>query len=581
MVVVPVLAATALGVFAYRHKRDPVLFLLTMLSAVALFLTTPFLGYLDDVTCLFLLAMTLPFLGPARTSWGARSALALLMFLAMLTHPTTTGLFVLVLLAAAGLRWAANRFSIRATLQADGPTMLSAAIGVVGGAAFWKLGLWGAKAAFGEAVLAQPYTAAFFKARLNEWVRSMHPAVTGPLVLLALGWLGWMALRRRDEGRDWHARMSVLWLLPLAGAFGFLAGRAYPYYRFINPTLAIMLLLGVGLWVVVLGAEALGRRLGSGGGRALRWTAVVVVLAALGLVYLKPGLRSWSRQGSWVTGSTLTDLSAASAYAAAQPGHPIVFVLYPSTTGSLAWGQAKQSMNITLGGLSGEEVRRTFFFVGSPSDLLALRPTRIAGRDLFNRISRGFLADAREGLAGFTQDPVVFSLDAFNAGAPTASSGTLVEVVPRVGLVQGSGVAVVSPAARVVAQRAAAGAAASLANPPSDVGHLLRVLAGLALLIVAPGLLAARWFELNGFVERLVLVPGLSIALVMAAGVVVVGVHRSAFGAADGWATAVLAVAAGAVLGLLARRRASAADPTKAEGPTGTAAGSTVGAAAG
>ena len=186
MIGTPLLASAALGAFAYRNKGRPFLYLITMLAGVGLFLTTPYLGYLDDVTCLFLLATALPFLAPARTSWGARSALALLLLLATLTHPTTTGIFVLVLVASTGLRWLAFRFSIRRTLEMDGPMLLAAAVGVVAGAAYWRFGLWGAKAGFGESVLAQPYTSAFFRARLNSWIQSMHPRVTFALVLLAI-----------------------------------------------------------------------------------------------------------------------------------------------------------------------------------------------------------------------------------------------------------------------------------------------------------------------------------------------------------------------------------------------------------
>src|SRR5207247_2863455 len=142
----PVLASLALGAFAYRHRRDPLLFFLTLFASGALFLTTVYLGYMDNITCLFILAMTLPFIQPARTSWGARSALALLMFCATLTHPTTLAIFVLVLVAGAGLHFLTSRFSFRKTLETDGPMLISAAVGVVVGLAVWKVGVWGVKA---------------------------------------------------------------------------------------------------------------------------------------------------------------------------------------------------------------------------------------------------------------------------------------------------------------------------------------------------------------------------------------------------------------------------------------------------
>ena len=73
MVALPVLASLALGAFALRHRKDPLIFLLTVLAAAGLFLTTPYVGYMDNVMCLYFLALALPFLEPARTSWGLPS----------------------------------------------------------------------------------------------------------------------------------------------------------------------------------------------------------------------------------------------------------------------------------------------------------------------------------------------------------------------------------------------------------------------------------------------------------------------------------------------------------------------------
>src|SRR5207247_4339987 len=125
----PVLASLALGAFAYRHRRDPLLFFLTLFASGALFLTTVYLGYMDNITCLFILAMTLPFIQPARTSWGARSALALLMFCATLTHPTTLAIYVGVLLAGAAVHFITSRFSIRETWRSHGWMLASSAVG--------------------------------------------------------------------------------------------------------------------------------------------------------------------------------------------------------------------------------------------------------------------------------------------------------------------------------------------------------------------------------------------------------------------------------------------------------------------
>src|SRR5439155_5660988 len=89
----------------------------------------------------------------------------------------------------------------------------------------------------------------------------------------------------------------------------------------------------------------------------------------------------------------------------------------------------------------------------------------------------------------------------------------------------------------------------------SDLGHILRVVVALVFLLVVPGLIAARWFQLEGPHSRIALVPGMSLGLTLAAGVVVEGVHRTPFGLTNGIATSALAIAAAVFLGFLARRR--------------------------
>jgi hypothetical protein len=565
-VAMPVLASLGVAAFAYRSKRDPVIWLFTAVAGASLFFTTPFIGYMDDVVCLMLLAMTLPFLGPARTSWGARSAVALLSFLALMTHPTTTAIFVLTLVASTVIRWVfEHRFSVRRTLAADGPLALSVLAGLVVGAAWWKLGLWGKRAPFGESVLYQPYTSSFFKARLNSWIQSMHPKVTVPLAVIAIGWVVVQYVRGRPEGRDWHSRMSVLWLLPYVGVFGFVLGKSYPYYRFLNPTLAMQLLLGLGLWLLTLGAAWLWGRLrarrpgnaGTGGmtSPAVRWIATAVLLVVVATLYYVPGLRAWNKQDEWIQPGQRVDVAAAGAYAAAMPDHPIVFLLYPDPAGTKAWGVSKQGMNITLGGLPGDQPARTFFFVGSADDYLAGRAT-VTNQALFDRLSRNFLADAQAGLRGSSQVPVVLVIKSFNLDAPT--SGAVVPVTGDVSVVQGAGAAPLDPAARAAAVRAEAATTALIASKPgalSGFGHLLRVLTGLLVLLVLPGLLAARWFGVGGLADGMALVPGLSFALSATAGILVLSVTRSAMTSGAAWIAAIIAVGAGAVFGVLARRR--------------------------
>jgi hypothetical protein len=161
--------------------------------------------------------MTLPFLREAGTSWGARSAIALFMFLATLTHPTTTAIFAVVLVASGGLRLLTSRFSIKKTLDTDGPVLFSAGFGAVAGLAMWKIGAWGVQAPFADAALPPPYPLETFRAELGNWVFSLSPLVTGPLLAIAVGAIVVTALRRREPA-DEYERFPLLWLLPTTGS---------------------------------------------------------------------------------------------------------------------------------------------------------------------------------------------------------------------------------------------------------------------------------------------------------------------------------------------------------------------------
>ena len=60
MIGIPILTGLALGAALLRSRRDPLVVLTTLLATVALFLTTPYVGYLDNITVLFLLALDDP-----------------------------------------------------------------------------------------------------------------------------------------------------------------------------------------------------------------------------------------------------------------------------------------------------------------------------------------------------------------------------------------------------------------------------------------------------------------------------------------------------------------------------------------
>jgi hypothetical protein len=550
----PVLTALACGAFAFRHKLSRSLHVLTMLATVGLLLTTPFIGYMDDLMCLFLLGAALPFLEPARTSWGPRSAVAGLVFLATLTHPTTVALFVAVLGLAVVGRFVGTRLSVRRTMAAEGPVVASVGAGLVLGLAAWWFGLWGPSASISDAALAQPYTQAFFRSRLTEWVRSIHPASIALFGIAAFAWIGWELIRRHRIDR--HSAISVLWLLPLVGTAGYVLSKTYPYYRFINLTLAPMLLVGLGAWAASRALGWVGTRVGDRR-RLLQATGVILAAVALVALFLRPGLRQWNRQSSWVGLSARVTDAGLAAYTAAQPDRPVVFVIHPRAGIMRAWGLAKQDSNLLLAALNGDTVPRAYVFVGDPDDFFRRTPT-VTGYPIFDRLSRGFLADVNAGLPSSSNDPVVVYLPGLNRSGTPPSGERVQTVTPGFSILEGPGAASLDGAAKEAALRAEQVMAAAVAHPPgrfADPGHLLRVAGVLLLVLVTPGLIARRWFEVRDVPSGLALVPATSMALVLLCGILVVAVHRAPFGTAEAWIAVLLANGAAAGLGWAAQRR--------------------------
>jgi MFS family permease len=128
-----------------------------------------------------------------------------------------------------------------------------------------------------------------------------------------------------------------------------------------------------------------------------------------------------------------------------------------------------------------------------------------------------------------------------------------IEVGPDVYVLTGNGLW--TPPSDVVDQAKAAASAEQnkFANHPSaweNPLHTLRVLVGLIVLVVLPGLLAMRFFEIDDSpIAKVALVPGMSIVLSLLSGILLLAVWRGPLTATKGWAAAALAVAAGAALG--------------------------------
>jgi hypothetical protein len=166
-------------------------------------------------------------------------------------------------------------------------------------------------------------------------------------------------------------------------------------------------------------------------------------------------------------------------------------------------------------------------------------------------MSRGFHRELTALREEYTGEPVVFLVRQFNEGTvneDVLDSGdpSLVPLGADIAVVTGAGLATPSPEALDAARAAEAEVADFYANHPSvfgNLGHTLWVVVALGLLLVVPGLLAARFFGLTDAWLKVALVPGISIGLTVIAGVIVVAVHRAPFGTADGWASLGLATA--------------------------------------
>lgn len=545
MVGMPLLTGLALGAFAYQVHRDRLLFLIVVGVTSVLSMTTPYVGYLDNTTILFILSAALAFVPAARTSWGARVALFLLALVGALTHPTTCVIFGAALFAAFCLHLVTSRFRLADALRADAHYLWPIGIGMIVGLALWLVGPWGVPSSLADAALPPPYTQEVFEKRLWGWIDSLRPPITAPLLAVGLAWLVVRARRdRRPVGE--FGLLSSMWLLPLAGTLGFLAGLVYPYYRFMNATTAIFALVGLGTWVVV--RWLLDRR---GASRPVAILALVGLLGAFGYVWVEGRVAAqWATpDNQWIAQPTRTALAATRAIVANEPPVPVVFVVndeddYP------AYGWSKTFTNVSRTGVPGDAVERTRTWFGAATDLASGTPT--PGEDpTYAKMTEAYadeLALLRSQVPG---DPIVFLVRQFNAGTVNedlldAADPSLIPLGPDVAVITGPGFTTPSDAslaAAVAAEDAVAEFYADHPNALGNLGHNLRVLLGLLVLLVLPGLVASRWLGIGGDPwVRFALVPAVSFALTILAGFLVVSVTRSPFGVAHGWATAGLAL---------------------------------------
>jgi hypothetical protein len=574
MLGIPILTGLALGAGAFRTKRDPLIVLLTMLATAGLFLTTPYVGYLDNITVLFLLSLIVAFADAARTSWGARVAVVLIAIAAAFTHPTTCVLFGVSLMAVWGTHLATSRFRLGSALRSDGPLLLSTGFGMIAGLALWVVGIWGpgGPELLKDAALPPPYTAEFFRARLAEWVTSMQPIakpiLTFPLILVAIVSTILVAKRTRTPAGQYE-QVSIWWMFPFAGIFTFLLGGAIPYYRFMNATAAPMALTGLGAFVAV---RWLFR--GEGRRRVLGALGALAVIAALVYAFVDPAMNRWAQQDNqWAPQSVRTSLAAVREVVVAAGERPSVLIMnYGDTddaTGSnTTYGWAKTYTNVFRTGLPGAFAKYQATYVGTVEDFRGDVPSEGPSEN-YRDTSRSHWRELRARRSTYPQAPVVFLIEEYYAGlcngvpeggecSEEVEKATLeravadsIEIGPGTYVMTGNDL--YEPPADVVgrARAAAEAAAARFADPPGpldDLPHQGHVLAGLFALAVLPGLLAAPFFGLKDTPSRIALIPGTSIVLSLLAGVAVLGVWRGPLTEVKAWVCVAVAVGAGGAL---------------------------------
>jgi MFS family permease len=534
-----------------------------------LFLTTPYVGYLDNITVLFLLCLIVAFADAARTSWGARVAIFLIAMAAAFTHPTTCVLFGASLMAVWGTHVVTSRFRLGSAMRSDGPLLLSTGSGMIMGLALWVVGIWGpgGPELLKDAALPPPYTAEFFRQRLDEWVASMQPAITFPLILLAIVATIVVARRTRTPAGQYE-QVSIWWMLPFAGVLTFLLGQEIPYYRFMNATAAPMALVGLGAFVAVRWLYR-----GEGVRRIVGALGALVVVGALAYAFIDPAMNRWAQQDNqWAPQSVRTSLAAVREVVASAGERPIVLIVnYGNTddgTGSnTTYGWAKTYTNVFRTGLPGTAAKYQVTYVGTVEDFHRNVPSSGPSEN-YRDTSESHWNELRARRTSYSEPPVVFLIGEYYAGrcngvpqgecnkevedaAFERAIADAIEIGPGTYVLAGD--RFYEPPADVVerARAAAQSAEARFADPPGpleDLPHQARVLAGLFVLAVLPGLLAAPFFGLKDTPSRIALIPGTSIVMSLIAGIAVLGVWRGPLTEAKAWVAVAVAVGAGAVL---------------------------------
>lgn len=388
---IPILLALSLGGLAYRFTRDVLAFHLVSLGSAGLLINRVFV-YIDNAHALLLLTGGCYLLEPARRSWAGRMCLAFLLLLAGFTHPTTLVTFCAAVLLASAIKILLGWRRAGPALAMEGALVLTilASLGLV--YLSWTIGIWGRGAEFTEAAQPPPRSAEFFFLRLRSWVDHLDPWVNAPLLVLGIFFVVLLAKRK---GYNDLTALTLLWSLPVLGALGFLTGAAYPYYRFLNATVAWVLLIGLGLyslgWVAVRGARR--------GGAWLLLLLLFVPIMAMPYHNFRAG-RSSSRwewlAHQWVSPTERRELEAlrGGLLAEGQDGRPVVLVIdaFFGPDSTRPFNIFKQEGNVLRYGIPSASLDHTHVFMGAVTDLIAGQPTYIEN-PFYDRLGEEALED--------------------------------------------------------------------------------------------------------------------------------------------------------------------------------------------
>jgi hypothetical protein len=285
---------------------------------------------------------------------------------------------------------------------------------------------------------------------------------------------------------------------------------------------------------------------------------IVLAIGVLAFTW-RLGLAQYQDLPPWMTPERRSALAAASAYLEEEPGEAVFLVAAsPRMAPNRIWGEIwRGDWSLVRAGLPAEQIPHTHLFLGSVEDFLAGRPT-VSGNATLDLVSEASLEEIEFFLDG--REPIVFLIVDMNLHLGNISNLEAEQVVVLgSNLVLLTGPEIAPPdegavrAARVAGFESS-GRLASASPLLAEPLHLLRVALGLALVLIVPGLLAAPWLGVRSLPAALGVVPALSVAMNVAAGLLLLALFRRPLDPAMAWATVGLATAAGGALLWLARR---------------------------